>query len=46
MKTCQIRIKTTGELLTVKPSPWGWLTCKGISYSADEVELINPKGDM
>jgi hypothetical protein len=45
MKHCTIRIKATGALLTVKPSPWGWLTCKGISYSADEVELINTRAD-
>jgi hypothetical protein len=46
MKTCQIRIKATGELLTVKSYGNGWIDSKGNFYHRTAAELVNPKGDM
>ena len=45
MKNCTIRVIATGEVLTVVISPWGWLTSSGLSYAAEEVEVVNTRSD-
>jgi hypothetical protein len=46
MKTCQIRIKATGEIIPVKSYSNGWIDSKGNFYHRTAAELVNPKGDM
>lgn len=46
IKTCQIRLKSTGAVLTVKSYGNGWITAKGDFIHRTQAELVNSKGDM
>lgn len=46
IKTCQIRLKSTGAVVSVKSYGHGWIDCKGNFYHRTAAELVNSKGDM
>jgi len=41
MKTCTVRIKKTGQILTVKSYGMGWVTSKGEFIHRTAAELVN-----
>ena len=41
MKTCTIRVKKTGQVLTVKSYGNGWIDARGNMYHRTTAELIN-----
>ena len=45
MKTCTIRVKKTGQVLTVKSYGCGWITSKGEFYHRTTAELVNVHND-
>ncbi len=45
IKTCQIRLKSTGAVLTVKNYGNGWITAKGDFIHRTAAELVNARAD-
>lgn len=41
MKKCTIRVKATGQVITVKSYGNGWIDAKGNMYHRTTAELVN-----